>query len=203
MPSSPPIYLGSRILTRAKTTSLAAAGAALTATVNALNPIMVQEQEFVDSVTQARFDLIGIDYQPGGSSAFTGNGDPLSDPASCLRDAALMQQLGINTIRVYNLDPLANHDECVSTFYDVGIYLILDVNSPFQGGSINADNPSDSYNTEYVNRTFLMIDAFRTYPNVIGFFGANELINSDQNAGPNAPYIRVRSSSQCEDQMQY
>ena len=165
---------------------------ALTSTVNALNPIQVSNQEFLDSVTQARFDIIGVDYQPGGSSGFTAGSDPLSDANSCLRDAALMQQLGINTVRIYNLDPTVNHDQCASIFYSVGIYMILDVNSPFDGGNINQDNPKQSYDTEYVNRTFLMIDAFREYPNTIGFFGANELINNDQNAQPNAPYIRVR-----------
>ncbi|KAL9084987.1 MAG: hypothetical protein Q9159_004953 [Coniocarpon cinnabarinum] len=168
----------------------AIAGAALATTANAVNPVIIQNQEFVDAITQDRFDVIGIDYQPGGSSGFTGNGDPLSDADACLRDAALMQQLGINTIRVYNLDPTADHDQCVSIFNSVGIYMILDVNSPFDGGSINADEPGPSYDTEYVNRTFLMIDAFREYPNLIGFFGANELINNDKNAGPNPPYIR-------------
>ena len=133
----------------------------------------------------------GVDYQPGGSSGFTGNGDPLSDADTCLRDAALMQRMGINTIRVYNLDPLSNHDLCVSIFNSVGIYMMLDVNSPFDGGSINADKPKMSYDTEYVNRTFLVIDAFRQYPNLIGFFGANELVNDVSNANANSPYIRV------------
>ena len=105
-----------------------------------------------------------------------------------------MQPLGINTVRVYNLDPTVDHDQCVSIFNSVGIYLILDVNSPFKGGAINLEDPKSSYTTEYVNRTFLMIDAFREYPNVIGFFGANELINDIGNAKANAPYIRVSPS---------
>lgn len=35
--------------------------------------------------------------------------------------------VGINTIRVYNLNPYLNHDECVSAFNTAGIYLALDV----------------------------------------------------------------------------
>lgn len=52
-------------------------------------------------------------YQPGGSAGFiAGSGvDPLSNGTLCLRDAALMQRLGINTIRVYNLDPSLNHGQ--------------------------------------------------------------------------------------------
>lgn len=52
-------------------------------------------------------------YQPGGSAGFIGGSgiDPLSNGTLCLRDAALMQRLGINTIRVYNLDPSLNHGQ--------------------------------------------------------------------------------------------
>lgn len=35
-------------------------------------------------------------YQPGGSSGFNGSADPLSDASACLRDAALMQRLGVS-----------------------------------------------------------------------------------------------------------
>lgn len=38
-------------------------------------------------------------------------------------DAAVMQKLGINTIRVYTINPAVNHDECVSIFNAVGIYM--------------------------------------------------------------------------------
>lgn len=38
-------------------------------------------------------------------------------------DAAVMQKLGINTIRVYNINPAINHDLCVSIFNAVGIYM--------------------------------------------------------------------------------
>lgn len=58
-------------------------------------------------------------YQPGGSAGFiAGSGiDPLSNGTLCLRDAALMQRLGINTIRVYNLDPSLNHGQ--SSFSEI------------------------------------------------------------------------------------
>lgn len=37
-----------------------------TSTVNAVNHIEVRGQDFVDSVTNDRFVIVGIDYQPGG-----------------------------------------------------------------------------------------------------------------------------------------
>lgn len=36
-------------------------------------------------------------YQPGGSSGFDGKSDPLSNGTSCLRDAAIMQHLGVSS----------------------------------------------------------------------------------------------------------
>jgi len=102
-----------------------------------------------------------------------------------------MQKLGINVIRSYNVDGDLNHDECASIFNSVGIYMILDVNSPLPGGSIDRDNPGPSYNLAYLNRTFAIVDAFRGYPNTLGFFGANELINNPANAAPDPPYIRA------------
>lgn len=41
-----------------------------------------------------------------------------------MRDAALMQRLGVNAIRVYNVDPTISHDVCMSIFNAAGIYVV-------------------------------------------------------------------------------
>ncbi|EED16924.1 1,3-beta-glucanosyltransferase Gel2 [Talaromyces stipitatus ATCC 10500] len=156
-----------------------AAVCGLASTAAAVNPVTVQGKDFVDTVTGDRFQIVGVDYQPGGSSAFKGTADPLSDKDSCLRDAAILQYLGINTIRVYNLAPSANHDECASIFNAAGIYMILDVNSPLDNGSLNRGAPWESYNPIYMAQVFGVIEAFKNYPNTAGFFSGNEVINED------------------------
>lgn len=55
--------------------------------------------------------------------------DPLADTAQCQRDAALMQQLGANSIRVYHVDPTADHDGCMTAFASAGIYAWIDLDS--------------------------------------------------------------------------
>lgn len=84
----------------------------------AVPAIDVQGSFFVNNATGARYQIVGVAYQPGGSAGYNpGSGvDPLSNKDECLRDAALMQILGVNAIRVYNIDPDVNHDECVSIF---------------------------------------------------------------------------------------
>ncbi|KAK4494131.1 hypothetical protein PRZ48_014429 [Zasmidium cellare] len=165
---------------------------ALAATALAVNPVVVRNQEFVDSRSNERFMIIGVDYQPGGQGAYgTGQGDPLSNATACLRDAALMQELGINTIRSYNVDPTLNHDECASIFNSVGIYMLIDVNSPLSGQSIDRSNPSGTYTTDYLTHIFTVVEAFKSYPNTLGFFAGNEIINDPSTAQDPPPYIRA------------
>lgn len=156
----------------------------------AVSPLKVQGSEYVNTVNGDRFQIIGVAYQPGGSSGFNPGNDPLSDPPSCLRDATLMQKLGVNTIRIYNLDPDASHDECVSIFNAAGIYMILDVNSPLPNQSLNRGSPWESYTSMYLNRTFAVVEAFKNFPNTLGFFSGNEVINQ-QSVDQVPSYIRA------------
>ncbi|KAI9831718.1 MAG: hypothetical protein M1826_003049 [Phylliscum demangeonii] len=102
-----------------------------------------------------------------------------------------MQRLGLNTVRVYNLDPRLNHDLCASIFNRVGIYMLLDVNSPLAGESLNRGQPSESYNAEYLTRIFGVVEAFKDYPNTLAFFGGNEVINDGLSAAIVPPYLRA------------
>uniref|UniRef100_A0A093XD34 1,3-beta-glucanosyltransferase n=2 Tax=Talaromyces marneffei PM1 TaxID=1077442 RepID=A0A093XD34_TALMA len=158
---------------------LFAAVCGLASTAAAVNPVVVKGKDFVDTVTGDRFQIVGVDYQPGGSSGFKGTADPLSDKDACLRDAAILQYLGVNSIRVYNLAPSANHDECASIFNAAGIYMILDVNSPLDNGSLNRGAPWESYNPVYMAQVFGVIEAFKNYPNTAGFFSGNEAVQRD------------------------
>lgn len=53
--------------------------------------------------------------------------DPLIDATQCKLDATSMAALGANAIRVYHVDPTADHTGCMSAFADVGIYLFVDL----------------------------------------------------------------------------
>ncbi|CAD0108768.1 unnamed protein product, partial [Aureobasidium uvarum] len=156
----------------------------------AVDPVEVRGQDFVNSVSGDRFVVVGVDYQPGGQGAISANNDQdvLSDAEACTRDAALMQSLGVNTIRSYNT---LNHDECMSIFNGVGIYVILDVNTPLYGQHIDRSNPASTYTREYMEHVFTVIEAFKSYPNLLGFFGGNEIINDLETADENPSYMRA------------
>jgi hypothetical protein len=157
----------------------------------AVTPLEVDGNFFINPVTKTRFQIVGVDYQPGGSAGFLGTSDPLSDPDACLRDAAIMQVLGVNTVRIYNINPDLNHDECVSIFNAAGMYLVLDVNTPIVAQHINSYEPWTTYYSQYSNHTFAMVEAFKDYPNVLAFFSGNEIIDKLATAGDVPPYIRA------------
>ncbi|KAH7156935.1 Glucanosyltransferase-domain-containing protein [Dactylonectria macrodidyma] len=167
---------------------------ALAATVvSAVTPLEIKGTEFVNSKTGNKFQIVGVAYQPGGSAGYdpkTGK-DPLSHKETCMRDAALMQILGINAIRVYNLDPDINHDECASIFNAAGMYMMIDVNSPLVGESLTSDKPWESYYMQYLNRTFAIAEAFGNYPNTLLYFSGNEVINDIATAEFVPQYLRA------------
>ncbi|KAI1076397.1 glycoside hydrolase family 72 protein [Whalleya microplaca] len=170
--------------------ALVALGATLAA---AVTPLEVQGSQLVNTKNGNAFQIVGMAYQIGGSAGYdpSHGKDPLSNGDICKRDAALMQQLGVNTIRVYNLDPNLNHDECASIFNAAGIYMLIDVNSPLEGESLRSDNPKGSYTTSYVNRTFAVAEAFKSYPNTLAFFAGNENINNAETGANVPPYVRA------------
>ncbi|CAI4048915.1 hypothetical protein N7582_004518 [Saccharomyces uvarum] len=178
--------------------------AALTAApslVSAMFPIHIKNYRFIkpSSATNSDADneiffVKGVDYQPGGSSGYDADSDAdiLSDPEICARDAFTFQQLGINTVRIYSLNPDLNHDKCMTILNDAGIYAILDVNSGNYGENLNRADPSGTYDSLYLSRVFKFIDAFKNYPNVLGFFSGNEVINDEEDyAKIDPPYIRA------------
>lgn len=101
-----------------------------------------------------------------------------------------MQQLGVNTIRIYNLSPDLDHDQCVSIFNAAGMYMILDVNSGLSGQYIDRSDPSSTYTKAYMEHIFKVVEAFWDYPNLLGFFAGNEILNEDSSSDAPA-YIRA------------
>lgn len=103
----------------------------------------------------------------------------------------MFQQLGLNAIRVYTVNPDLNHDACMSLLAAAGIYLILDVNSPRIGESLNRYEPWTTFTPEYFEHIFKVLHQFAGYNNTLGFFAGNEIINDEKSAGASPGYIRA------------
>lgn len=154
------------------------------------HPIKIQGNHFIDAITNETFFIKGVDYQPGGSSAVSEESDPLSNPAICARDIALFQELGINTVRVYSVNPELDHNACMTMLALADIYLILDVNSPLPNQHLNRYEPWTTYNDQYLQHVFKVIEQFSYYNNTLGFFAGNEVINDGLSAKRSPAYVR-------------
>ena len=128
----------------------------------------------------------GVAYQQdvtGGNSSSTETySDPLADASGCKRDIPYLQQLRTNTIRVYAIDPTADHSECMQLLQDAGIYVVSDLSQPSQ--SINRDDAA--WNDELYARYTSVVDALANYTNVLGFFAGNEVSNAANNTDASA-----------------
>jgi hypothetical protein len=69
--------------------------------------------------------------------------------------------------------------------------MILDVNSPLGGESLDRSDPSSSYHVGYLSRIFGIVEAFKAFPNTMAFFAANEVMNDVPTSKDTPPYIRV------------
>ena len=115
--------------------------------------------------------------------------DPLADPQQCKLDAALMQTLGANSIRVYHIDASANHDQCMDAFSSVGIYAWIDLDT-FDSYILPMGGTEPHWNqTEYAAYQQVM-DAFQSYDNLAGFFVGNEMLTTGSSSVA-APYVKA------------
>jgi hypothetical protein len=154
------------------------AAAALAGVANAVPTITATGSKFFTSDGN-QFFMKGIAYQ-------LVSDDPLVDTEQCGRDAALMKTLGANVIRVYHVDPKADHSGCMSEFADAGIYAIIDMDT-FSTYIL----PEDPYwNSTQVSAYGAVMDAFSSFDNTLGFFVGNEVI-ARANQSQAAPFIKA------------
>ncbi|XBW38342.1 hypothetical protein QEN19_003931 [Hanseniaspora menglaensis] len=141
--------------------------------------------KFFNSVTKEQFFIKGIAYQPSLTAeelnVLTAEDtkfiDPLANENTCKRDIHLLKELGINVIRVYQIDVNLNHDFCMRELEKNGIYVILDLSEP--GVSIIREKPA--FTTQIFQRYIDVVDAMSRYNNTLGFFAGNEVTNDKTN----------------------
>ncbi|KAI9791224.1 MAG: hypothetical protein M1816_004216 [Peltula sp. TS41687] len=147
-------------------------------TVHAISKITVKGSKFFTEDGN-QFYIKGIAYQ------LTPD-DPLVNPDQCKLDAALMKDLGANTIRVYHVDARGDHKGCMDAFAENGIYLFVDLDD---------FDTQMNYDNLYWNQTQLdayseVLTEFEKYDNTAGVFVGNEVITR-LNQSYAAPYIKA------------
>ncbi|KAK5660982.1 hypothetical protein OQA88_12359 [Cercophora sp. LCS_1] len=148
----------------------------------------VEAVEAITAVGNKFFTTSGKQFIAKGLAYQLTEDDPLIDAEQCSRDVQLMKTLGTNSLRVYHVDPTADHDQCMSLFDEAGIYLMIDLDT-FDTYIL----PNDPWwNQTQVDRYAEVMDAFIKYDNVLAFFVGNEII-ARSNQSQAAPYIKAAS----------
>jgi len=132
----------------------AAALTLLAPSANALQHIVQKGSKFFTADDGNQWFVKGVAYQLQAYELGT-------DAGQCTRDAALMQQLGANSIRVYHVDPSLDHDGCMQAFNDHGIYVFLDLDT--FSSTVTQTDPQWTP-AQYGAFKFVM-DAFQKYDN--------------------------------------
>lgn len=158
-----------------------------------ITPIHITGNKFFHE-NDTQFFLKGIAYQRqvpghqhlGFAEIPKGYVDSLAHPELCLPDIELLQQLHVNTIRVYQVDPDQSHHECMSALAEAGIYVLVDLLAP--NSAINRAHPL--WHIGLLERYKAVVDNFHTYNNLLGFIAGNEVVTGTHDSGA-APFVRA------------
>ncbi|KAI1169690.1 Glucanosyltransferase-domain-containing protein [Nemania sp. FL0916] len=155
----------------------ALSASAYAASYDTIPDIKVYGQHFFYNNNGSQFYMKGVAYQenfsPNGSaSSNVQYTDPLSNKDKCARDIPYLKKIFTNVIRVYAIDPTANHDDCMEMLAANDIYVVADLSEP--GTSIQSDSPE--WTVPVYQRYTSVVDALHKYNNVIGFFAGNEVV---------------------------
>lgn len=151
--------------------------------------IEIAGNKFFDSSTGEQFFIRGIAYQRQRQegeeydrSSEPGYVDLLANLTLCLRDLEHLKEVGVNMVRVYQVDPTKNHDICMHAFARNGIYVLVDLAE--HELAINREKPA--WDLDLYERYTAVVDAMSKYTNVLGFVAGNEVTTSRSNAAASA-----------------
>ncbi|KAL1587324.1 hypothetical protein WHR41_04265 [Cladosporium halotolerans] len=153
-----------------------------------VDPIVIKGSKFFYKTNGTQFYMRGVAYQQEYSGSTSGSDsndnykDPLADVDGCKRDIPVLQELRTNTIRVYAINPEADHQECMTMLSDAGIYVVADLSQP--ATSIIRNDPA--WDDELYARYAEVIDEMSQFSNTLGFFAGNEVSNQPNNTDASA-----------------
>ncbi|EQC41910.1 hypothetical protein SDRG_00765 [Saprolegnia diclina VS20] len=178
----------SSVLAFAAATSVAAQSALGTpATANStastgagwLNPLVIKGYKFFDGVTGAEFRIKGISFYPRANTGknFDANSvDWFTDEMESIwrPQLAQLKALGVNTLRMYAVDPTKSHDKFMCELSKMGIYVFVGMSAVCPGCYILDEPAPTCYSPEIFTRAQMIYNAFAVYDNVLGFSVGNE-----------------------------
>jgi hypothetical protein len=157
-------------------------------------PLVVNGKRFFDSSNDKYVPIKGIAYYPRPNDGPLSKGNSVdfyTDEFSARwrEDIANLRDLGINAVRLYAVDPSANHDAFMCGLQEAGIYVMLGLLADCEDCGIGAwvgvnAEPPLCYTSTVKDRGRFVIRSFSKYDNLMAFSAGNEVsIYADDGAG--------------------
>uniref|UniRef100_K3WW63 1,3-beta-glucanosyltransferase n=1 Tax=Globisporangium ultimum (strain ATCC 200006 / CBS 805.95 / DAOM BR144) TaxID=431595 RepID=K3WW63_GLOUD len=141
--------------------------------------IVTKGNRFFDSASGLEFRMKGVAYYPrpnAGKLYEVDNYDWVTDDHEAVWKPHLdiLQELGVNTIRLYSVDPSKSHDKFMCECSKRGIYVLVGMSAPCKNCAISDALPPACYPDELFTRAQMVYNAFAIYDNTLGFSVGNE-----------------------------
>lgn len=155
---------------------------------SSFNPAIVKGKRFFDSGTGEYIPIKGIAYysRPNdGPLSITHSVDFFTETYRDLWEVDIQNfvKLGINTLRIYGVDPSQNHDAFMCALQDAGIYVIFGLLADCEDCGILAEEAPACYPPSLKGRGQFIINTFSKYRNTLAFSAGNEVAWYAKEAG--------------------
>lgn len=165
-----------------------------TSTFKGTSPLVIKGYRFFSSTTGEYVGARCVNYYPRpNTGALDRNNLDLFTSKFAWhfkeRDIPQFEKLNANMIRLYAVDPDADHRAFMCELQSKGIYVIVDLGSSCPGCEITPESAPTCYPKSYKDRGERIIREFARYDNVMGFSGGNEVNHRSAKKGmdSNAP----------------
>ncbi len=147
---------------------------------NNLDPITIKGYKFFNSITGKNVLIKGIDYYPRPNAGLLNinSVDFFTNEYRHIweRDIPFFQELGVNAIRLYSVDPDYDHSDFMCALAQVGIYVLVELASGScpRCAILSTEVPL-CYPPDLKIRGQRVIQEFSKYTNTLAFSAGNEV----------------------------
>ncbi|CAJ1949797.1 unnamed protein product [Cylindrotheca closterium] len=145
----------------------------------AMNPLEIKGYKFFDHLSGEEVVIKGIDYYPRPNDGLLNFNslDYYSEEHRELweRDIAYFEELGVNAVRLYAVDPKKSHDSFMCALQEANIYVIVALARDCPTCAITRDQAPHCYPKELKEQGQAVIAAFAKYSNTLAFSAGNEV----------------------------
>uniref|UniRef100_A0A7S1Y2V1 Asl1-like glycosyl hydrolase catalytic domain-containing protein n=1 Tax=Grammatophora oceanica TaxID=210454 RepID=A0A7S1Y2V1_9STRA len=147
-------------------------------TCSETSPAVIKGNQIFNSETGEHLPIKGIAYRPRpNTKVLNAEGiDYFVDEFKHIwsRDIPKLQELGVNAVRLYNVNPNLNHDEFMCALDEAGIYALVGLGNECEGCEITDEDAPNCYPAALKARGQRVISEFSKYTNVLGFSAGNQ-----------------------------